>query len=404
MKPLQDVLTPLAYHREVLAYLKSEEPDLWKWFSSEKVRAEYADSVRMDLLKSTYRLEREAHPELYLLADRAKESLGLGIPLTLYQAQTATGMNAALAYIPGEGHLILVGPVATTLTSEEIVAVVAHELTHYIFWKEWEGEFHVADQVLLAIANHSRSEPSHHQTARRFRLYTELFADRGSLYVTGNPLVSIAGLVKIETGLASANPESYLRQADEILQKSTEGTEEQTHPELFIRARALKLWADQAGEADREIARILEGDLALDSLDLLGQRRLTDRTRRLLSILLAPRWFRTPPVLAHARLFFEGFEPSESPVDDGLFSELQGADKKTREYLAYLLLDFVAADPDLEDAPLAAAFSLADQIKLSDRLEELVHKELGAAKRQVAKIRKEWPRILSDAAKENPAP
>jgi Zn-dependent protease with chaperone function len=243
MKPLTEVLSPFGYHRDVLAYLKSEETDLWKWFSSEKIRSEYADSVRMDLLKSTYRLEREAHPDLYRLADRANESLGLGIPLTLYQAQAGTGMNAALAYIPGEGHLVLVGPVATTLTPDEIVAVVAHELTHYLFWKEWDGEFHIADQVLLAIANHSRSEPSHRQTARRYRLYTELFADRGSLFVTGNPLVSIAGLVKIETGLAAANPESYLRQADEILRKTGTGTEEETHPELFIRARALKLWA-----------------------------------------------------------------------------------------------------------------------------------------------------------------
>lgn len=403
MKPLTEVLGPLQYHREVLAYLKSEERDLWTWFSSEKVRAEYAESVRLDLLKSTYRLEREAHPDLYRLADRANEALGLGLPLTLYQAQGGSGMNAALAYIPGEAHLMLVGPVATTLTPDEIVAVVAHELTHYLFWKEWGGEYHVADQVLLAIANHSRAEPSHRQTARRFRLYTELFADRGSLFVTGSPLVSIAGLVKIDTGLKDANPESYLRQAEEILGKDASGTEEETHPEMFLRARALQLWAQRGAEAEPEIARILEGAPALDALDLLGQKRLSDRTRRLLSLLLAPRWFRTPAVLAHARLFFEGFEPSDAPSDEELFAELETPDQKLRDYLAYLLLDFASADPDLEDAPLAMAFSLAERLKLADRLEELVNKDLGIAKRQAAKVRKEWARILSEAAKE-PAP
>lgn len=400
MRSLTEVLSPLAYHREVLAYLKSDEPELWRWFSSEKARAEYAESVRLDLLKSTYRLEREAHPDLYRLADHANEALGLRLPLTLYQAQGGSGLNAALAYVPGEAHVVLVGPLAAVLTPDEVVAVLAHELSHYGFLSGWDGEYHVAEQVLLAMANHSRGEPSHHHTARRFRLYTELFADRGSLFVTGNPLVSIAGLVKVDTGLKEADPASYLRQAEEILRKAPAGTQEQSHPEMFLRARALQLWSEKGADAEPEIARLLEGEPALDTLDLPGQKRLAERTRRLLGLLLAPRWFRTPPVLAHARLFFEDFRPSDAPSDEGLFAELRTSDRKLRDYLAYLLLDFVAADRDLEEAPLAGAFSLAERLELADRLEELAHKELGVGKRQAAKVRKDWARILAEAAKE----
>ena len=38
-----------------------------------------------------------------------------------------------------------------------------------------------ADRLLQAAANDPRATPGHVQTARRFRLYTELYADRGAL-------------------------------------------------------------------------------------------------------------------------------------------------------------------------------------------------------------------------------
>lgn len=398
MKPLSEVVPVPNYLRDLVGYLRSEEKELWQWFASERVRAEYADAVRLELLKSTYRLEREGHGDLYLLADKARTALGLEVPLTLYQAQVGARMNASLAYLPGEAHLILTGPVSPTLSSEELLAVIAHELTHYVLWELEGGIYLVAEQILAAISNHPRSEPSHSESARLYRLYVELFADRGSLFVTGDARAAIGGLVKVETGLSVVSADSYLRQAEEILKKDRSASREQSHPETFLRARALQLWSDQGPGSESEVARLLQGALEFSRLDLMGQKRLTGLTRRLIARLLAPAWFRTAPVLAHAKLFFEDFVPGEES-GDAFLEALRTKDKPLREYLTYVLLDFAVADPDLEDIPLAAAFTLAEPLEIADRLEEAAAKELGLPKRQVAKIRKDCVRMVDEASK-----
>ena len=54
-------LRPLAYQRAIADYLRAEEPGVWEWFSSNRFREKHAEQVRLDLLKATYRLEREGH-------------------------------------------------------------------------------------------------------------------------------------------------------------------------------------------------------------------------------------------------------------------------------------------------------------------------------------------------------
>ncbi len=87
-------------------------------------------------------------------------------------------------------------------------------------------------------------------------------------------------LIKIETGLNEVSAESYLRQAEEIFAKSNVQAEQISHPEPYIRARALRLWADRGNEAHAEIERMIEGGLNLHRLDLLGQKRAAELTRR----------------------------------------------------------------------------------------------------------------------------
>ena len=57
-------LAPLPYHREVVAYLKAAEPELWQWASSAEVKNEFAEEMRTGLLKANYRLDADGHPEL----------------------------------------------------------------------------------------------------------------------------------------------------------------------------------------------------------------------------------------------------------------------------------------------------------------------------------------------------
>src|SRR5688572_12370220 len=91
-------LVPLPYHVALRDYLKAEENDTWRWFSSAEAQSNYADSLRLDLLKHTYRLDRTSHPELYEIGDQVRAKMVLDIPLTVYQSQNSQQLNAALFY------------------------------------------------------------------------------------------------------------------------------------------------------------------------------------------------------------------------------------------------------------------------------------------------------------------
>jgi hypothetical protein len=115
-------IEPLPYHVEFRDYLKSFEPDLCKWFASARAQADYTENLSMQLLKSTYRLNADGHPELYEIANEAKAKLDLDIPVTLYQAQNSAQLNASLYFVPGEGHVVFSGPVLTLLNTDELKA------------------------------------------------------------------------------------------------------------------------------------------------------------------------------------------------------------------------------------------------------------------------------------------
>src|SRR5260221_7060682 len=146
--PLEHKLEPLPYHVEVRDYLKSQERELWNWFASARAQADYTQNLRMELLKSTYRLDADTHAELFKNLEEAKMGLNLDIPVTLYQAQDSPQLNAGLYFIPDECHVVFSGPLLTLLTAEELKSVIAHELAHYHLWRRDGGEFHIADRLI----------------------------------------------------------------------------------------------------------------------------------------------------------------------------------------------------------------------------------------------------------------
>ncbi|HEX3624098.1 MAG TPA: M48 family metalloprotease [Verrucomicrobiae bacterium] len=403
------ILEPLPYHLELRDYLKSRERELWNWFASAKAKADYTDHLRLELLKSTYRLDAQGHPELYKALDEARASLGLDIPVTLYQAQHSPESNASLFFVPGEGHVVFAGPLLTLLNQDEIKSVIGHELAHYHLWERDNGEFFVADRLVQAVALDPRAAACHEQTARRYQLYTEIFADRGALCITGDIHPVVAGLVKTQTGLAQVSAAGYLKQAEEIFAQGNVATQGLSHPEAFIRARSLMLWQEKRDEAATHINHMIEGAAALDDLDLIGQMRLTGLTRRLLEHLLRPRWFQTPAVLGHAKLYFDDFveqsrareqaadpsltvgSPSDVPAD------LKFTDAKLREYFCYVLLDFAKVDPNLDDMPLTATLHLSQQLELDAQFEKLAAKELGLKIRDMKKLKEHAAETLAKA-------
>ena len=390
--------TPLAYHHAIVSHLREREPGLWNWFASTQKRFEEADAVRLDLLKTTYRLEPDAQPKLYELASAVRERLGLTCRVTLYQAQTGVGLNAALAFLPGEAHVILSGPLANVLSESELQSVLAHELAHFLLYQEDDGKYLIAFDLLRALSADASAGPAASESPRLYSLWTEIYADRWAFRLCGDVAATVAALIKIETGLSDVSAASYLRQADEILDKANAATDGVSHPESYIRARALRLWAERGDDAHAEIERMIEGRLMLHRLDLLGQARAADLTQQFLQFLLKPRWFHTEAVLAHARRFFADFAASPDTKDDAVLrSEIERGDSSLRDYFCYLMLDFVTVDRDLGDVALSAAIVKARQLGIDKRFAELAHKELAIGKKAFAKIDKDAESILAKA-------
>jgi predicted SprT family Zn-dependent metalloprotease len=337
----------------------------------------------LDLLKSTYRLDPANHAGLYTQVEKAKQALNLDIPVTIYQAQQTVGLNASIYYLPGEGHIVFTGNVLQLLKEDELLSVVAHELAHYQLWQREKGEFHIMDRLVRTLALNPRSSPSHHHTAKNAQLYTEIFCDRASGVATTDIASMIRSLIKMHTGVAEANAESYLQQAEEVFQQSPGPTEQTSHPETYIRVRALSLWLRDPVSAEDQIVQMIEGNKNVDELDLLGQKRMTEVTYALIQELLQPEWYRTPSVLAHARLFFPDFQPGGNTKTTRSTSVKDG---KTQEYLNYVLLDFVVMDPELEDEPLKQAIRVAERWDLAESFAKLAQKELKLKAREWDKL------------------
>jgi len=394
------LLEPLSYHRELVQYLKKQEPELWRWSASTDVLEAQSQQMRTHLLKAGYRLDADAHPALGAHLSAVTERLDLKAPVTLYQAVHDQQINAMLFYTPGEAHIVFSGPILSLMAAEEQQALLGHELAHYILWTADGGDFLVADRLLSSAAVDGRGSMGLMQTARKYRLYTEIFADRGAFVGCNQLEASVSALVKAETGFHEVSAANYLRQADEIFALEDVITSGFDHPELFIRARALKLWSESEVTLDSWLTDTLEGRFALDELDLLQQQKLSTLTRRFISNLIQPKWFQSPATMAHAKLFFPDLQPlkeSDNTFAPDFVQETKKGDKNLYEYFAYLLLDFTVIDPTLEDLPLACALDWSMRLGLSEQFEKIVTKELGIAKKQINKLKKEALSMLERA-------
>jgi hypothetical protein len=233
-------LAPLDYHLTVVDYLRRHEPQVWEWAAGRNGDAAHREALRAMLLRDTYRLDPGAHAAVHALLATACERLGIGAPVTLYQSP-GQDMNAALLYVPGEIHIVLQGPVLERLAPDELLAVFGHELAHYLLWTMEDGAVLAADRILADCAR-ADAAPSHLETWRRHVLHTELFADRGAAIAAASAGPAIAALVKVQTGILSVDPQAYLRQAGEAEALLQDPSRAPSHPETFIRARALALW------------------------------------------------------------------------------------------------------------------------------------------------------------------
>lgn len=350
------VLEPLAYHRLIVDYLREHEPEIWAWGSSQQAREDQVQEMRAYLLRETYRLDAAAHPEVHADCAAVMAKFGIEAPVTLYQASDGS-MNAALCYVPGEIHLLFHGPVLEKLTRDERIALLGHELAHYRLWSIENGVFYAATTILDHALAYPAAAPSHRETARVFRLHTELYADRGGAVAAGAASPAIATLVKTMTGLTSVDPGAYLRQAAEA-ENNAAASQGETHPELFLRAQALDRWWRGDPEVASWVDRRIRGPLSLAALDLPRQHEAMAITRGFLTRLAAHPSADPDATGVLVRRYFPEWQPGEKPIEDAAI----GSDRleaSFRDYLVALSMDVAMADPDGRDGMLTAAAALA---------------------------------------------
>jgi hypothetical protein len=380
--PDRSALTPLPYHFTVVDYLRQHEADVWRWAGARTTGVEQRDALRAALLRDTYRIERDAHPDVHAALDLALTRLGIDAPATLYQSP-GTEMNAALFYVPGEVHIIMQGALLERLAPDELLAVLGHELSHYLLWAHGDGQLLVADRILDQAALSDGASASQRETCRRYALHTELFADRGAAVAAGAVGPAIAALVKVQTGMHAVDADAYLRQAEEIDAQAA-ASSAQTHPETFVRARALALWWAGSDQVDTWLAARLHGAPSIERLDLPGQWDLQQRTRGFIAWYLAGTDLASEALLAQVRLLFPDWSGSEPPLDPATLH-----DAGLQPYWNALLVDLALADPDQQDAALLRAGQAARTLGASDGFEANLRRDAGMNKRELDRFKRQ---------------
>lgn len=383
----RNALVPLPYHATVVDYLRRHEPDVWHWARMRTTQEEQIESLRALLLRDTYRIDADAHADVHTALNTAMDRLGIHARATLYQSSQQE-MNASLVFVPGEIHIVLHGALLERMSREELLAVFGHELAHYLLWSRDEAQFLVADRILNdALASLSASN-SHRETYRRYGLHTELFADRGAAVAAGGVAPAVAALVKVQTGIGSVDASAYLRQATEIESREASASAGHSHPETFLRARALTLWWEGADNLDDWIDTRLHGPLTLERLDLAGQVRLQVLTRGFLAHYLDGSTLASEAVLAQVRMLFPDWRDDEPSIGPDEFGST-AADDSVRNYLNALMVDLALADPDQQEAALLRAGRIAQALGSFDALQVSLRRDAGFGKRELDRYKRQ---------------
>lgn len=365
---------PFLYHQQAVAYFKKDER-LWSFFSAKSTQQEDFTQFKNELLKNTYRLEAASEPAVYTAVDKAKTILEILHTVTVYQLMQTTDLNAFVYILPGEAHIVLSGAIMKLMDEEELLAILAHELGHIKLFEIDNNAYQVCDRILNALSADATSPAAYFETARIFDLYTELFCDQMSLKVLQNPLPVIASLVKANTALEKVSAEGYIRQATEIFEHENVVTDNISHPENFIRAYALHIYQTQPTEFENIMLPIIQGSSKLQQLDIFKKEIMHRFTLDTITYLLADKALQTEVLLNLATQYFPGFLVNKTAQ---LPSKqlLQTFDTTCKEYIAYVLFDFVMADEHEEQDVFKRALHIAGELEITGELKKIMQKEL----------------------------
>ena len=370
----------------MLAYVRRVDERAWA-----ALRGGPVGGVGEVLLRNAYRLEEGAHPAVHQAGRRAAEALGVDAEVEFFQVRGNGDANAFYVHQDGKAIVVFEGSLLDQLEPGELTAVMGHELAHRVLWDAEDGAYLAVDRLLDAAAGDARTPAQYLETHRRWGLATELYADRGALTACGDLSTTVRALLKLQTGLSTADPDAYLRQADELdLSTGSRGT---THPEGVARAWALKNWL--AGE---DVESLITGPLDIDAPDLLDAVVLRELSADFAAWIAQTDGLRTDAVATFAAGFTDRplGEPGTSfprfdeplavrPVDGAPLPRPRPLTEATKRYLCYLLLDLATADPDTGDAGLVASLAIARRARLTS-YDDLADDELGWSDKRRAKL------------------
>ncbi|MFF0339586.1 M48 family metalloprotease [Kribbella sp. NPDC004875] len=379
------MLSALGYHRSVLAVVRRVDEPAWT-----ALHGGPEGSLDDVLLRNAYRLESDAHPVVFRAGQRAARALELDEDIDYFQV--SGDPNAAYLHQAGKAVILFQGALLDRLDEDELTAVIGHELAHRLLWQAEDGGYLAVDRLFDAAMGDARTPSQYLETHRRWSLATELFADRGALTACGDLSTTIRALLKLETGLSTADPAAYLRQAESLDLRS--GSRGNTHPEAVGRAWALKKWSD--GE---DVEALITGPLDVDAPDLLDAELLRALSRDFAAAVAQTEGLRTDAVAAAAAGFDDTQMPiarseravrfdeplTVRPVDGAPVPPPRPLAAATTRYLCYLLLDLATADPEAGDEGLIASLAIARRSGLTGYA-DIADDELGWSDKQRSKL------------------
>ena len=232
----------------------------------------------------------------------------------------------------------------------------------------------------------------------------ELFADRGAVTACGDVRTAISLLLKVQTGLAEPDVDAYRAQVADVFADGPLASDGGTHPEGFIRVRAMDGWCSGADGVEEQIADMIAGPLHLDRLDCLDQQVVEQLTKKLYLLHLQLPWMRSEACVGQVRLIWSDLpEPipqlGEAAQGD-LIRDLGHASDHLNDYWCYLLLDLAMADRDLEDLGILAGQLTAQRLGLHEQFDTVANKEVKVTKRRLGEIWSERERLQAAARQE----